>query len=352
MERLLDGLESQEFANRPPLVKLLIVDNSSDANARSICERWRDRLGMALTYVHEARPGIAPARNRALDSVDQDTEWIAFIDDDEVPAADWLDCLLRGQRAFEADVVGGPVVPHFGVPPPLWVRRGRFFDMVRRPTGTRLREAYTNNVMFRAALVRELDLRFDERLTHGEDTVFFRRIADAGCSIVWVGEARVEEWITEERLTEAWLTERRYQSGVLHGTLYRDYMAPQTEDLPRDAPVFGGQPLVAVRRSSRPWVRARITAKVVHKLLLGGGLLSLSPVLPRQGVVRARGRLAYALGVLETVRPRAEGEWRPDANDRGGPFVWMWLLGSRLVQDVVRVAVWKNATETSEDHDQ
>lgn len=229
LERLLDGLVSQEFTGRPPSVEFLIVDNDPDASARSICERWRNRLGAALIYEHEPRPGIAVARNRALDSVGRHTEWIAFIDDDEVPAPDWLESLLRGQSAFDADVVSGLVVPHFAAPPPRWVRRGRFFDLVRRRTGTRLPQAQTNNVMFRAAIVRDLGVRFEERLTYGEDTVFFRLVANAGYRIVRVNEARVAEWIAEERLSESWLTERRYRSGALHGTIYRDFTVGRRE---------------------------------------------------------------------------------------------------------------------------
>jgi glycosyltransferase involved in cell wall biosynthesis len=283
LERLLEGLASQEFTERPPLVKVLIVDNNPDASARSICEEWRDRLGVALTYVHEPRPGIAVARNRALESVDRDTEWIAFIDDDEVPASDWLECLLQGQRDFDADVVSGLVLPYFPTPPPPWVRRGRFFDMVRRRTGSHLSQSQTNNVMFRAAIVRELDLRFEERFVYGEDTVFFRMVADAGYSIVRVNEARVDEWIAEERLT-----------------IYREVM-------------------------SRPWERARFVGKLAHKVILGGSLCSLNAVLPHHVVVRARCRLAYSLGVVETLPG---------------------LSGSRRLRGTLRDTAWSNETHT------
>jgi glycosyltransferase involved in cell wall biosynthesis len=301
LERLLDGLVSQEFTGRPPSVEFLIVDNDPDASARSICERWRNRLGDALIYEHEPRPGIAVARNRALDSVGRHTEWIAFIDDDEVPAPDWLESLLRGQSAFDADVVSGLVVPHFAAPPPRWVRRGRFFDMVRRRTGTRLPQSQTNNVMFRAVIVRELGVRFEERLTYGEDTVFFRLVANAGYRIVRVNEARVAEWIAEERLSESWLTERRYRSGALHGTIYRDFTLRRRE-------------------------RALLAVKLVHKVLVGGSFLSLAPILPQHVVVRARCRLAYSLGFMETLQPR----------------------GSRRLQESIRAAVWSNPTQTPE----
>jgi succinoglycan biosynthesis protein ExoM len=320
LERLLGGLASQEFTERPPLVELLIIDNNPDASARSICELWRDRLGMALTYVHEPRPGIAVARNRALDSVDRDAEWIAFIDDDEVPASDWLECLLRGQRIFDADVVSGLVLPYFANPPPPWVQRGGFFDMIRRRTGSRLTQSQTNNVMFRAAIVRELELRFDERFARGSDTVFFRMIANAGYSIVRVNEALVEEWVAEERVSESWLTDRRYQSGVLHGTMYLRFMGQQRQ-------------------------RARFAAKLAHKVLLGAGLLSLEPILPYHIAVRARCRLAYSLGVMETLQPRAGGE-PPEADGSGGSFGWARLRGSRRLQEAVRAAVWRNASET------
>jgi hypothetical protein len=142
-------------------------------------------------------------------------QWICFIDDDEVPERAWLDELLNIQRLYAADVVGGTVVPYFPERVPEWVRRGRFLEYRRHPTGRRLPYVFTNNVLFRAQLLGESRLRFDIRwaLTGGEDRHFFQQIGMRGYRIVWADEAVVTEWVPARRATARWILQRGYRYG-------------------------------------------------------------------------------------------------------------------------------------------
>jgi glycosyltransferase involved in cell wall biosynthesis len=258
LARLLQGLALLEFTDDPPRVKVLVVDNNPDGSAATICDDWRDRFPFPISCVHDPRPGIPRVRNTALDIAATDTDWIAFIDDDEVPTSRWLERLLSGQQTYQADVVTGPVVPHFAVDPP--------------------EEAYTNNVMFRAGLVRELALRFDERLANGvgEDTHFFRRIDLAGYSIVWVDDALVEEWIEPARVSERWLIERRYLHAVTNVLIARDL-----------APGLG----TTLRR----------VGAAARRGLVGSAMLAVGRFTPQHVRVSAKRRLAYALGSFEAL---------------------------------------------------
>jgi GT2 family glycosyltransferase len=69
--------------------ELLVVDNcpSTDATHRLV-----ERYG-PVRYVHESRPGLDVARNRALREAKH--EIIAFTDDDAAPDPGWLRALLR-----------------------------------------------------------------------------------------------------------------------------------------------------------------------------------------------------------------------------------------------------------------
>ena len=61
----------------------------------------------ALLYYHEPRRGISYARNTCLDHVPHATDFITIIDDDEIPAQDWLEQLLLAQaKAHEYGIVG------------------------------------------------------------------------------------------------------------------------------------------------------------------------------------------------------------------------------------------------------
>src|SRR5215218_2823657 len=56
-------------------VEILIVDNDSDGGAREQVEAF----GSGVRYIHAAEPGIAAARNTALDAAG-DADILVFID--------------------------------------------------------------------------------------------------------------------------------------------------------------------------------------------------------------------------------------------------------------------------------
>lgn len=214
LRRLLTGLAAQDVATTRVRPRFVIVDNDPEASGRSACEAARASLPGDLAYVVEPRKGIAHGRNAALDAA-VGSEWIVFIDDDEVPARDWLAALFHVQREYEADVVTGPVLPDLPAETPAVIRDGGFFDRQVRPTGTRLRHAFTNNVLLRAALVEALGLRFDTRwaLVGCEDRHFFQQIGMAGFRIVWADEAQVTETIPATRANSRWVVRRHYRVG-------------------------------------------------------------------------------------------------------------------------------------------
>jgi succinoglycan biosynthesis protein ExoM len=209
---LLAGLSQLTFRKMPtPEIEVIIVDNDAAESARGICEAaafpWRKK------YVVEPRRGIANVRNRAVQEADN-ANLIAFIDDDEVPSASWLDELLWTQKEFDVDVVTGPVLPDFSPGVAEWVKRGQFFERPKHKTGDRLKSSSTNNVLISSEVFSRVS-GFDERfqLTGGEDTQFFFRVARAGYRIVWSQEAVVHETVSKERANLRWILHRGYQSG-------------------------------------------------------------------------------------------------------------------------------------------
>src|SRR3546814_11191398 len=89
----------------------VIVDTRSDSEARVQFAAAADRFPWPLHYVAEPRRGITFARNAALDTAAaQDCAFVAFIDDDEVPAPRWLAALLAAQqRSGAAAVLGAEI---------------------------------------------------------------------------------------------------------------------------------------------------------------------------------------------------------------------------------------------------
>src|SRR5579863_5817026 len=125
LQKLLNGIANLRFVKAAiPKITVIVVDNDASETARMVCSRAAFPWG--LKYVVEPKRGIAEARNRALKEVG-DADFVAFIDDDEVPGNEWLDELLSTQAKCDADVVAGPICPSFTGDVPEWVRISGFF---------------------------------------------------------------------------------------------------------------------------------------------------------------------------------------------------------------------------------
>ncbi|GER22674.1 hypothetical protein NCCP1664_11710 [Zafaria cholistanensis] len=194
--------------------RVLVIDNDPDASAREAVQAAAAESAARVDYVHEPRPGIAAARNRALREA-ADASLLVFIDDDEVPAAGWLNHLLQTYRDTGAAAVVGPVISEFAAEPGPWIQAGDFFRRRRLPTGTEVDVAATNNLLLDMERIRALDLEFDERfgLSGGSDTLFTRSLAARGGRMVWCDEAVVVDNVPRGRLTRGWVLRRALRSG-------------------------------------------------------------------------------------------------------------------------------------------
>jgi succinoglycan biosynthesis protein ExoM len=193
---------------------LIVADNESEPNNREAVAAFARTCPFEVKYVHEPRRGISRARNAVLDACEDRYDWIAFTDDDCVPAPDWIAALLRAAARHGADVVYGR---REWTPP----RPAPFWFMPEGPTsrieGERLEVAATHNVLMAGELAglrfreRRVGLRFDARLAHGEDTDFFWRAATRfGVRIVYSAAPLVYETIPAHRATMRYQMMRRF----------------------------------------------------------------------------------------------------------------------------------------------
>ncbi|MBW2714749.1 MAG: glycosyltransferase family 2 protein [Deltaproteobacteria bacterium] len=212
---LLGALEALEIPAEATL-QVVVVDNDPSGSAKSVCDEVVDRHAYPLRYVVEKRRGIPFARNAALSAALSDSDFIAFIDDDEIPESDWLAELLRVQTCYRADVVTGPCIPRYVEPPPRWVSEGRFHDAQRYPTGSRRHVAFTHNALVRSTVFDSFDRYFDESmaLNGGDDHEFFSRVFAAGFQIIWADNAIVHESVPASRSTVGWILQRGFRAGT------------------------------------------------------------------------------------------------------------------------------------------
>lgn len=190
---------------------VLVVDNDPDGGAAG---QVRGISSSTVRYVHEPRPGIAAARNRAL-AESSAADVVIFIDDDEEPSPGWLETLMRHWLDWRCAAVTGPVVATFdGGRPDPWVLASGVFDRRSRPTGESRPGAASNNLLLDVARLRDLDLRFDDRygLTGGSDTRLTHELVARGGVIRWVDEAEVVDHIPAARATRSWVLRRTFRT--------------------------------------------------------------------------------------------------------------------------------------------
>jgi glycosyltransferase involved in cell wall biosynthesis len=70
--------------------EVLIVDNNSTDNTAQVVQHHQSNwpFSQPLRYVFEPRQGAAIARSRAF--IEANSQWVGFIDDDNLPASDWV----------------------------------------------------------------------------------------------------------------------------------------------------------------------------------------------------------------------------------------------------------------------
>lgn len=220
---LLTALTQQLKATEPaPGSRVLVVDNDPNRSAEQIAQ------GTGAVYAPEPTPGIAAARQRALDETPT-SHLLAFIDDDELPHLDWLTRLVQTWLDYGRPAgVAGRVIPRYEAPPSEWIKAGGFFVRRSLPTGTRVDAAGAGNLLLDMAQVNALELSFDVNLgmRGGEDTLFTRQLTHRGGAIVWCEEAQAEDLVPADRANRRWVLRRGFSHGVSHSMVAVRLAAP------------------------------------------------------------------------------------------------------------------------------
>lgn len=218
LRRALSKLNAQETGNLFTY-SVVVVDNDAEASARNTVSDFAFIGGHPVTYVVEPQKNIACARNAGVSHASGD--YIAFVDDDEYPAQDWLLQLFQTCKAAEVDGVLGPVRPYYDSPPPAWVTKGAFFERPSHPTGMVLNwsQTRTGNVLFSRQILPQNEAPFRVEMgTAGSDMDFFRRLMEQGRRFVWCEEAVVFEIVPSSRCRLSYLLKRALMRGSkFHG---------------------------------------------------------------------------------------------------------------------------------------
>lgn len=250
-------------------VRIIVADNDETSSAYPLVATLETELPFPVHYVHAPASNICIARNACLDAADAD--FVAFIDDDELVARDWLTALIDTAEKTSAAATLGPVNALYADDAPAWMRQGDFHSTYPVFVDGAIRTGYTCNVLIRwSAPFRAL--RFDTKLgrSGGEDTDFFYRLTALGGTIAYAPEAIVEEHVPADRATMAWLIRRRLRFGQTHGMLLPGSPA---RTLPVVAAKFGYCIGMTALTAFSPVRRRRNWLRAVLHFGVAGGIL-------------------------------------------------------------------------------
>ena len=216
----LEALYSQDLSN----VQVIVVDSASRPDARhALVQAIAERANLELIRLDTS--GLSAARNAAVEAAL--APWFACLDDDVVPARDWVAQAKRLTAEARANcaIIGGRVDPLY--PSDVTIRTGprwrQLLSLVQdQGEGERAGNAKVvgANVIFRRNALRGIGSfsdqlgRVGEVQLSGEEKLVVERLRKTGWKIFYSDQLRVEHKILHLRLTRQWAAKRAYWDGV------------------------------------------------------------------------------------------------------------------------------------------
>ncbi len=224
LQDTLETLERQDLPDGVP-VTLIIADNDDTPSARTLVEASAAQSQHTVIYLHAPRANISIARNAILERAEQlDIPHLAFIDDDELAPAHWLQALLSALARGDADAIVGPVRATYSTDAPEWMHALRIHDTQPEldRDGRPIAGHSCNIIMdLHAPSLRGRRFELDRGLSGGEDTAFFEAARRDGARLGFAPDASLDEPVTPSRARLNWLLRRRFRMGQTHGSLMR-----------------------------------------------------------------------------------------------------------------------------------
>jgi GT2 family glycosyltransferase len=231
------ALASLRAQSLRPRAVVIAVDNNAP-----LARRLEDEFDWAAVVVNDGQRGASATRNCGAAGVD--TQYTAFLDDDEVADQDWL---LALTRPFDQDDVvgtGGKYEPAWSSAQPAWfpdefgwVVGGAYEGM---PTGTApVRNVWSGNMAVRTAALRQVGgfrADFGKRgsIPQPEDTDFCIRVSDAtDGQWMYVPSAVVFHQVPPQRESLTFFASRCYAEGA-GKALLRRHLEPRAIEIEHD----------------------------------------------------------------------------------------------------------------------
>jgi glycosyltransferase involved in cell wall biosynthesis len=266
---LLDALLAQRVHAIP--YEILVIDNGSVDGTAATVEAHANPW---IRYIFEPRRGVSNARNTGVQHAAADL--IAFLDDDLLPAADWLPS-IRETMAAHPDVhcVGGRIEPQWPSALPPWLTPANYAPLALqygRGAGKPLSATNASGCLVSANFICRRDVLrdvggFSPAFFRDEDRELNLRLWRAGKIGIYADNIVATAVVQPERLTKAYHRRWHAVTGANHARLrFKQIIAPDgrlTEPVTRHC-LFGTPAYVYKELGEElvKWVRAYLAGRL------------------------------------------------------------------------------------------
>jgi len=224
---VLGALGSQKVPDSPSWEIVVVDNNSRDATAE-VVSAFATTTAVPVRYVFEPRQGLSHARNRGIQVASGDI--VAFLDDDVLPQSNWVTGVVAAIHRWQADGVGGRILPRWESPPPVWLARNQrllrllaimdyeesgllSLPLAREPQVWGANMAFRREVFEKVGTFDPRQGRIGEKLFKGEESDLIRRALELGLRIAYDATITVFHRIGPDRMRKAYFRRLTFDRG-------------------------------------------------------------------------------------------------------------------------------------------
>ncbi|MGD1905509.1 MAG: hormogonium polysaccharide biosynthesis glycosyltransferase HpsE [Leptolyngbyaceae cyanobacterium] len=200
--------------------QVMVVDNNSSDQTAAVVKHYQAQwpFAMPLRYVFERRQGAGYARHRAMQVAE--SSWVGFLDDDNLPAPNWVGAAYDFAKSYPSvGVYGSRIEGDFEHEPPKdFERIAPFLALTDRGDQPLLYHPHAKILPPGAGMVVKRDLwlkyvpvnpvlggRTQSSMLTGEDLEAVLHIQRAGWEIWYNPEMQLQHKIPQQRLEHQYL---------------------------------------------------------------------------------------------------------------------------------------------------
>lgn len=224
LEQCLRSIADQGY---PDFEVLLINDGSTDCSG-SLCDAFAAG-DSRFQVTHKTNGGVSSARNLALDQIRGD--YVVFIDADDYVDATFLSKMVEALNDGDVVACAYDRVRPSGSQPFVLGQAGPISleALYEHTLCTQWIGGGCCNKIFRADLIRQMNLRFDTRIAVGEDMLFLVQYYQRCRSAAYVGDVLYHYRFNEVSATEAGFAQKKVNERTASILLALDAMAQRID---------------------------------------------------------------------------------------------------------------------------